>query len=79
MRKLINYQPLPLTRGMMGFLPLLALLLVYLMASDARLAVNAADKLLPGLGAMAQAMHRMAFEPNERTGEYLLWVDTAAS
>ncbi|WP_436627572.1 hypothetical protein [Dickeya dadantii] len=38
MRKLINYQPLPLTRGMMGFLPLLALLLVYLMASDARLA-----------------------------------------
>ncbi|WJV54077.1 ABC transporter permease [Pectobacteriaceae bacterium CE90] len=79
MRKLINYQPVPLTRGMMGFLPLLALLLLYLMASDARLAVNAADKLLPSLSTMADAIHRMAFEPNDRTGQYLLWVDTAAS
>lgn len=79
MRKMINYQPVPMARFMMGFLPLLALLLVYLMASDARLSLNQADKLLPGFNAMGQAVYRMAFEPSPRTGEYLLWSDTVAS
>lgn len=79
MRKIINYQPVPLTRYLMGLLPLLALLLFYLLASDARLSVNAADKLLPGFNAMGDAIFRMAFQPSPRTGEYLLWVDTVAS
>ena len=79
MRKLINYQPLPLGRLLLGILPLLALLLVYLFASDARLSLNAADKLLPGFNAMGDAISRMAFQPSLRTGEYLLWTDTAAS
>jgi len=79
MRKLINYQPLPLGRLLLGVLPLLALLLVYLFASEARLSLNAADKLLPGFNAMGDAISRMAFQPSPRTGEYLLWSDTAAS
>jgi len=79
MRKLINYQPLPLGRLLLGILPLLALLLVYLFASEARLSLNAADKLLPGFNAMGDAISRMAFQPSPRTGEYLLWSDTAAS
>ncbi len=79
MRKIINYQPAPLTRYMMGALPLLALLLIYLMASDARLSANAYDKLLPGFNAMGDAINRMAFQPSPRTGEYLLWADTGAS
>ncbi|MBP2195895.1 ABC transporter permease subunit [Erwiniaceae bacterium L1_54_6] len=79
MRKLINYQPLPMGRLLLGVLPLLALLLVYLFASDARLSLNAADKLLPGFNAMGDAINRMAFQPSPRTGEYLLWTDTAAS
>ncbi len=63
MRKLINYQPLPLGRLLLGILPLLAVLLVYLFASDARLSLNAADKLLPGFNAMGEAISRMAFSP----------------
>ncbi|MDU6926542.1 ABC transporter permease [Franconibacter helveticus 513] len=79
MRKVINFQPQPMSRVLLGALPLLALALFYLIASDARLAANSADKLLPGLDAMRAAVDRMAFTPSPRTGEYLLWTDTAAS
>ncbi|MGE3719756.1 MAG: ABC transporter permease, partial [Bauldia sp.] len=44
-----------------------------------RLADNPADKLLPSLSSMAQAFWTMAAVPVVRTGELLLWVDTAAS
>jgi NitT/TauT family transport system permease protein len=64
---------------MLGLLPFLIALLAYTLASDARLAVNAADKLLPSFGSFIDATVRMAFTPSKRTGEYLLWVDTAAS
>ena len=56
-----------------------ALCVVYLLASEARLAENPDDKLLPSFATMADAVQRMAFEPSRRTGEYLLWADTAAS
>ena len=79
MRKIINFQPQPMSRALLGALPLLAMLFVYLIASDARLAANDADKLLPGFDAMFNAIDRMAFTPSPRTGEYLLWTDTAAS
>lgn len=79
MRKMINFQPQPMSRVLLGALPLLAMLFVYLIASDARLAANSADKLLPGFDAMFSAIDRMAFTPSPRTGEYLLWADTAAS
>ncbi|WP_413738112.1 ABC transporter permease [Sodalis sp. RH21] len=79
MRKLINYQPQRLSRGLLGVLPLLLLLLVYLIASDARLTANAVDKLLPGFNSMGDALYRMALQPDPRTGEYLLWSDTLAS
>lgn len=79
MRKLINYQPQRLSRSLLGVLPLLLLLLVYLIASDARLTANAADKLLPGFNSMGDAIYRMALQPDPRTGLYLLWADTLAS
>lgn len=79
MRKIINFQPQPMSRVMLGALPLLALIVFYLIASDARLAMNSADKLLPGFDAMYAAIDRMAFTPSPRTGEYLLWADTVAS
>ncbi|VFS88747.1 Bicarbonate transport system permease protein CmpB [Raoultella planticola] len=37
------------------------------------------DKLLPGLSQMAAAIERMAFTPDKRSGEYLLWGDTLIS
>ncbi|NDL63802.1 ABC transporter permease [Acerihabitans arboris] len=79
MRKMINYQPQRLSRGLLGMLPMLLLVLVYLVASDARLAANPLDKLLPGFNSMGDAIYRMALQPNPRTGQYLLWSDTAAS
>ena len=59
--------------------PFAAIAIAYLIASHARLASNPDDKLLPSLGSMLESFARMAFEPEKRSGEYLLWVDTLAS
>ena len=44
-----------------------------------RLEANPQDKLLPGLSQMVAAIDRMAFTPDKRSGEYLLWADTLIS
>jgi NitT/TauT family transport system permease protein len=79
MKRLINQRPSRGTAILLGLLPFLILALVYLVASDARLAVNPNDKLLPSFASLGEAIQRMAFEPNKRTGEIELWVDTWAS
>ncbi|WP_346914978.1 ABC transporter permease [uncultured Roseibium sp.] len=77
--KLINRKPSRRLTLFLGLLPFAALLVTYLIASDMRLAVNPSDKLLPSFETMANTMSRMAFEPDKRNGDYLLWTDTAAS
>lgn len=79
MTRLINRKPSTSSRVFLTLLPFVLLLLLYLVASDMRLADNPADKLLPSLTQMSDAMQRMAFEPNKRSGDYLLWADTASS
>ncbi|EKF75704.1 sulfonate ABC transporter permease [Alcanivorax hongdengensis A-11-3] len=79
MKKLINRQPGRVGQWALGLLPFVLLIIAYLIASDARLAANANDKLLPALNSFADAIQRMAFEPSKRSGDYLLWVDTLAS
>jgi NitT/TauT family transport system permease protein len=79
MTKLINRRPSRQGRVFLGVMPFLILLAVYIVASDARLAANSADKLLPAFSSFADAIERMAFTPSRRTGEYLLWTDTFAS
>lgn len=79
MTKLINRQPSRFSKLMLGLLPFVILLFVYISASDARLAVNPSDKLLPAFSSFADAIDRMAFTPSKRTGEYLFWTDTLAS
>ena len=79
MKKLINRQPSKLTAVVLGLLPFALLLLLYLSASGARLAENPDDRLLPAFSTMAESIERLAFEPNRRTGEYVLWADTRAS
>lgn len=79
MKRLINHTPSPVNRVVLGLLPFIVLVIVYAMASEARLAVNPADKLLPSFSQIGDAIWRMAFEPSKRTGEYLLWADTASS
>jgi NitT/TauT family transport system permease protein len=77
--RFINRQPGRGGRWLLALLPLILLALVYGIASAARLAENPDDKLLPGLTQMVDAMVRMAFEADKRSGDYLLWSDTAAS
>jgi NitT/TauT family transport system permease protein len=64
---------------LLGLLPFLLLLALYLIASHYRLAENPSDKVLPSLGQMVDAMVRMAFTPDPRSGDYLLWTDTLSS
>lgn len=79
MRRLINQVPGRGSRLLLGALPFLLLLGVYLFASDARLAANPGDKLLPSFASFGDAIHAYAFETDARSGEYLLWNDTFAS
>ena len=59
--------------------PFALALLVYGLASSARLADNPNDKLLPGMATVGAAIERMAFQPDRRSGDYLFWNDTVAS
>lgn len=79
MRRLINQRPARAERLVLGLLPFLALLAIYVLASQSRLAQNAEDKLLPSLGSMAQTFHTYAFTEDPRTGKLLFWADTWAS
>lgn len=79
MKKLINRQPGNVGRWALGLLPFALLLVLYMLASDARLADNPNDKLLPPLNSFVDAIQRMGFEPSKRSGDYLLWADTLAS
>jgi NitT/TauT family transport system permease protein len=79
MTRLINRHPERLSRWILALIPFVIILACYLYGSDARLAVNANDKLLPSLSTIYDAIVRVAFEPNRRTGEYLLWSDTLTS
>lgn len=79
MKRLVNLDASPLERRLLGLLPFFLLIVLYVLASDARLAINPADKLLPSFQSMLDAMQRMAFEPSKRSGEYLLWTDTWSS
>ncbi len=79
MKRLLNRQPDRAGKIALGLLPLVLLVLAYWLASDARLAENPNDKLMPAFGSFVDAIERLAFEPNKRSGEYLFWNDTAAS
>ena len=79
MKRLINLTPSKPARVLLGILPFALILLVYLIASDARLAENASDKLLPSFAQMGSAINNLAFEESKRTGEYLFWQDTLSS
>jgi NitT/TauT family transport system permease protein len=79
MKRLINRRPSRGTAVLLGLLPFLLLVMVYLVASDARLAENPNDKLLPSFGTLGESIQRLVLEPSMRTGEVELWADTWAS
>jgi NitT/TauT family transport system permease protein len=79
MRRAINYLPDKPTSALLAIVPFALALLVYLLASEARLAANPDDKLMPSLEAFGNAIELYAFSENRRTGEVLFWADTAIS
>ncbi len=75
----INTRPSRGAQLALMLLPFLLLIVAYALGSAVRLAENANDKLLPNLAGFADAIGRMAFVADQRTGDYLLWSDSWAS
>jgi NitT/TauT family transport system permease protein len=67
------------SRLVLTLVPFFIIALVYLVGSAERRTANPNDKLLPPVSEMATTVHRLAFEPDRRSGETVLWTDTAAS
>jgi NitT/TauT family transport system permease protein len=64
---------------LLGLLPILVLILVYLIVAADRNAINPAEKITPMPGAMVEAMWALVFEQDKLSGRYLFWSDTLAS
>ncbi|NBB48462.1 ABC transporter permease subunit [Rhizobium sp. CRIBSB] len=79
MKRIINYPPSRGQRLFLGVLPFILIAVVYLLASEARLAVNPSDKLMPGVASFLSAMQRMMFEQDRASGMLLFWWDTYLS
>lgn len=79
MRRLVNLEAKRGSALGLGALPFVLCLLAYLMASSLRLAENPGDKLLPSATTIAATLEHYALEEDERSGDVLLWKDTAAS
>jgi NitT/TauT family transport system permease protein len=66
-------------RVSLGALPFVILLVIYALASHYRRLDNPSDKLLPSFADMGDAFWRMTAVPDQRSGDLLLWSDTALS
>jgi NitT/TauT family transport system permease protein len=77
--RIVNLKPSRRARLLLGLAPILLALLVYLIASASRHAINPADKILPTPQAMVAAMHGLVAVPDVMTGDLLFWADTRAS
>ena len=75
----VNVRPNQRSAMLLGALPLLLVLVVYLFAAAARHAANPADKILPTPGAMVAAMRGLLVEADPLSGHLIFWADTLAS
>ncbi len=64
---------------MLAILPFILIAIVYVVGSAERRAANPDDKLLPPVSEMVATSKKLAVEPDRRSGDYVLWADTAAS
>ncbi len=69
----------PAMPGFWAVLPFALLILLYILGSEARLAENPSDKLMPSPSKMGETWQRMAFQEDTRSGVLLFWEDTRAS
>ncbi len=79
MTRIVNIKPNRNTRILIGLLPIVLLIILYVILSAERHQLNSADKLLPSFAQMFDAVKRMAFSTDAMTGKILLWADTIAS
>lgn len=64
---------------LLGALPILLLVLLYLFLAAQRHALNPMDKILPLPNGMAEAMAGLLFQPDQLTGQLTFGADTLAS
>lgn len=67
------------TRLLLVLLPFVLLPGAYLLGSAQRMAENPNDKLLPSAVPVTDAVKRMAFTEDKRSGGYRIWQDTAST
>ena len=80
MRRLLNVRPAGSGRLLLGLIPLLGVVLLYVLASHAWHEANPNEKILPTVSAMAEQMKVMALQVDPRMGGLPpLWQDTLAS
>ena len=79
MPRAMNVVPNRGSRLLLAFLPFLLIALIYVVGSAQRRADNPDDKMLPPVSEMVATSKRLATEPDRRSGDYVLWSDTAAS
>lgn len=72
----INRHPTRPSRFALALLPFIAIVIVYVVASEIRLAENPSDKLLPAPSKIIETAERLLFEPDRRSGRILFWHDT---
>lgn len=66
-------------KALLGLLPILVLVIIYIIAAADRNAINAAEKITPLPSAMVEAMWGLVFERDQLSGRFLFWSDTLAS
>jgi NitT/TauT family transport system permease protein len=64
---------------LLGAIPILLLVLVYLVIAASRHAANPSDKIMPLPGGMVDAMSALLFQPDQLSGQLIFWADTVAS
>ena len=77
--RLINRRPSRPLALFLAILPFALAVVAYMVASEARLAANPSDRLLPSPATIADTAARLFTEGDRRTGRILLWYDTAVS
>ncbi|MEL6411139.1 MAG: ABC transporter permease [Pseudomonadota bacterium] len=77
--RLINRHPGVLPRAVLIALPFVLLFVAYAMGSQARLAENPSDKLMPSPTKIGETAMRLLTEPDRRSEKILFWWDTWAS
>jgi NitT/TauT family transport system permease protein len=79
MKRAMNIRPSRSLALVLGLLPFIFVAIFYVSASVTRHAANENDRLLPDMSQLAEGIQHIAFEADKRTGNIILWTDTAAS